>query len=540
MRKLALLVLPLLLGAVPARAQTSDPVLNRIWAIGMDSTHTPELAQQLLDSIGPRLAGSPGQRRAQDWLIRTYAGWGIDAKNERYGTWRGWRRGASHIDLVTPRVRTLEATMVGYSPGTGGRDVTAGTIVLPRFADSAAFVRWLPQARGKLVLVSAPQPTCRPTEDWTQFATPASRARMDTLRTAINREWAGPDVRGTGYSLALAGGSLGLRLDQAGVAGVVTSRPTNALGTRSVFETYNTKSPTISVSCEDYSLIFRLTEHGSNPTIRMNLDAEQLGEQPMFNTIATVRGSEKPDEYVMLSAHFDSWDAASGATDNGTGTITMLEAMRILRQVYPHPKRSIVVGHWTGEENGLVGSHAFREDHPEIVKGLHALFNQDNGTGRIVNMNAGGLVNADVHLRAYLDRLPAEFRSQINYSGVGTPAGGGSDNASFACAGLPGFSLGSLSWNYGNETWHTERDTYDKIVFDDLKANATLTAMLVYLASEDPTMITRERADLAKVLEEQRARAIAASPGAPQRLPQGPTTWPECGVAPRTTSPRLR
>jgi carboxypeptidase Q len=540
MRKLALLVLPLLLGAVRARAQTSDPVLNRIWAIGMDSTHTPELAQQLLDSIGPRLAGSPGQRRAQDWLISTYAGWGIGAKNERYGTWRGWRRGASHIDLVTPRVRTLEATMVGYSPGTGGRDVTAGTIVLPRFADSAAFVRWLPQARGKLVLVSAPQPTCRPTEDWTQFATPASRARMDTLRTAINREWAGPDVRGTGYSLALAGGSLGLRLDQAGVAGVVTSRPTNALGTRSVFETYNTKSPTISVSCEDYSLLFRLTEHGSNPTIRMNLDAELLGEQPMFNTIATVRGSEKPDEYVMLSAHFDSWDAASGATDNGTGTITMLEAMRILRQVYPHPKRSIVVGHWTGEENGLVGSHAFREDHPEIVKGLHALFNQDNGTGRIVNMSAGGLVNADVHLRAYLDRLPAEFRSQINYSGVGTPAGGGSDNASFACAGLPGFSLGSLSWNYGTETWHTERDTYDKIVFDDLKANATLTAMLVYLASEDPTMITRERADLAKVMEEQRARAIAASAGAPQRLPQGPATWPECGVAPRTTSPRLR
>jgi carboxypeptidase Q len=174
------------------------------------------------------------------------------------------------------------------------------------------------------------------------------------------------------------------------------------------------------------------------------------------------------------------------------------------------------------------------------VKGLHALFNQDNGTGRIVNMSAGGLVNADVHLRAYLDRLPAELRSQINYSGVGTPAGGGSDNASFACAGLPGFSLGSLSWNYGTETWHTERDTYDKIVFDDLKANATLTAMLVYLASEDPTMITRERADLAKVMEEQRARAIAASAGAPQRLPQGPATWPECGVAPRTTSPRLR
>lgn len=542
--KKSLLALLMLAGAATAGAQTSDPVLNRIWAIGMDSSRTPELAQQLLDSIGPRLAGSPGQRRAQDWVIRTYATWGIDAKNEHYGTWRGWRRGTSHVDLMTPRVRTLEATMVGYSPGTNGRDVTAPTIVLPRFADSSEFVRWLPQAKGKLVLVSAPQPTCRPTEDWTQFATPASKTRMDTLRAGNNREWASPNVRGTGYSLALAGGGLGLRLDEAGVAGVITSRPTNAVGTRSIFETYNTRSPTLSVSCEDYSLLFRLTEHGSNPTVRMNLDAESLGEQPMSNTIATVRGSEKPDEYVMLSAHFDSWDGGSGATDNGTGTITMMEAMRILRQVYPHPKRTIVAGHWTGEENGLVGSKAFREDHPQIANGLMALFNQDNGTGRIVNMNASGLVNGDVHLRAWIDRLPAEFKSQINYSGVGTPAGGGSDNASFACAGLPGFGLGSLNWNYGNETWHTERDTYDKIVFDDLKANATLTAMLVYLASEDPSMITRERVTAEQVMAE-RARLRAANPnggggGRGFGGPDTPFTWPDCGTAPRVTAPRLR
>lgn len=541
MRRLALLA-ALLLGATAAGAQTNDPVLNRIWAIGMDSTQTPELARQLLDSIGPRLAGSTDQRRAQDWLMKTYAGWGITAKNERYGTWRGWRRGVSHVDLVSPRVRTLEATMVGYSPGTRGKDVTAGTIILPRFPDSAAFVRWLPQARGKLVLVSAPQPTCRPTEDFTQFATPATKFRMDSLRSAVAKEWSGPDVRGTGYSLALAGGSLGLRLDEAGVAGVVTSRPTNAVGTRSVFETYNKVSPTLSVSCEDYGLLFRLTEHGSNPMVRMNLDAESLGEQPMFNTVATIRGSEKPDEYVMLSAHFDSWDAGSGATDNGTGTITMMEAMRILRQVYPKPKRSIVVGHWSSEENGLVGSKAFREDHPEIVKGLHALFNQDNGTGRVVNMSASGLVNGDVHLRDYLSKLPETFRTQINYSGVGTPSGGGSDNASFACAGLPGFSLGSLGWNYGGETWHTERDTYDKIVFDDLKANATLTAMLVYLASEDPTMIGRERVTAEQVMAE-RARLRAANPNAAQRGgggPEQPFTWPECGLAPRTTAPRLR
>jgi hypothetical protein len=553
MRTLARFALPLLLLGAPAAGaqQTGDPILDRIWAIGMDSSGTMELSQQLVDSIGPRLAGSPEQRRAQDWVIKTYAGWGIGARNERFGTWRGWRRGHSHVDLVSPRVRTLEATMVGYSPGTGGQDVTAEPIVLPRFADSAEFVRWLPQARGRLVLVSAPLPSCRPQSDWNEFATPASKFRYDSLRSAIVNEWSAPPavdgapyrgVRGTGYGLALAGGGLSQRLDQAGVAGIITSRPTGALGTRSIFETWSTRAPTLSFSCEDYGLVFRLTERGSRPRIRMNLESALLGEQPAFNTIATIRGREKPDEYVMLSAHFDSWDGAGGATDNATGTITMMEAMRILRKVYPNPKRTIVVGHWSNEENGLVGSKAFREDHPEIARGLHALFNQDNGTGRVVNMNASGLVNADVHLRSYIARLPDVFQQQINYSGVGTPAGGGSDNASFACAGLPGFSLGSLGWNYGTETWHTERDTYDKIVFDDLKANAVLTAMLVYLASEDPTMITRERVTAEQVMAE-RARARAANPNAAQG-PQGPQqtafTWPECGTAPRTTSPRLR
>ena len=348
----------------------------------------------------------------------------------------------------------------------------------------------------------------------------------------------------TGYSLALGGGELGLRLDQAGIAGLLTSRPKNAWGTREIFETYNTASPTISMSCEDYGLVFRLTERGIAPQIRMNLDAQLLGEQPVFNTIATVRGSEKPDEYVVLSAHFDSWDGSSGATDNGTGTITMLEAMRILHDAYPHPKRTILVGHWTGEEEGEVGSRAFREDHPEVARGLQALFNQDNGTGRIVRMAAAGLPDADVHIRQWLTRIPPELTSQIEYAGVGLPSGGGSDDFAFSCAGLPAFGLGALNWDYGSYTWHTDRDTYDKIVFDDLESNATLTAMLVYLASEDSQSIGRERVDLAKAGDEYRAR-LAAMPEtqraqALQRRGGFPTVWPECGQAPRTTEGRLR
>jgi Zn-dependent M28 family amino/carboxypeptidase len=245
----------------------------------------------------------------------------------------------------------------------------------------------------------------------------------------------------------------------------------------------------------------------------------------------------------MLSAHFDSWDGSSGATDNGTGTLTMLEAMRILKLAYPHPKRTILVGHWTGEEEGEVGSKAFTEDHPEVIAGLQALFNQDNGTGRVVRVGGAGLPNAAEHVSQWLGRIPTELREQAQFNGPGFPAGGGSDDFSFACYGTPAIGLGALSWNYGNVTWHTNRDTYDKVIFDDLKSNATLTAMLVYLASEDPTKITRERVDLAALAAQRAAQAPAAGAGAGRGgrgFGRGPTTWPECEKAPRSTSPRLK
>jgi hypothetical protein len=546
----------LLLVAPPLRAQGSfatDPVLQKIWAIGMDSSMTEPLARTLFDSLGPRLTGSPDQRRANDWLVKMYTSWGIQARNEQYGTWRGWRRGYSHIDLISPRVRSLEATMLGWSPGTGGKDLTASTIILPHFKDSTEFVAWLPQAKGKFVLVAPGQPTCRPTDDWDQNATPESNKRMDSLRAAITAEWR-ERIAATGYSLALGTGSLGIRMEQAGVAGFLTSRPKNGWGTIEIFETYNTKAPAIALSCEDYGLVYRLTEDNRHPQVRMNLDADLLGEQPVFNTIATIPGSSKKDEYVMLSAHFDSWDGSSGATDNGTGTLTMMEAMRILKKVYPHPKRTILVGHWSSEEEGLVGSRAFTEDHPEVVKGLQVLLNQDNGTGRIVRAGGGGLPDAAKHLEHWISLLPRMYQDQINFGGTGLPGGGGSDHASFACYGAPAVELGGLGWDYGNYTWHTNRDTYDKVVFDDLKSNATLFAMLAYLASEDPTTVTRERVDL-KALAAARealvdsARANPADTALARRAGIGgnrayrfriPTEWPACEKAPRSTNPRLK
>ncbi|MEN9508589.1 MAG: hypothetical protein RLZZ621_1152 [Gemmatimonadota bacterium] len=516
--------------ALPSAALSqTDATLARIYRLGTDSSRVYQLGQVFFDSIGPRLTGTPHQDAASNWVLGLYKQWGVEGRREQIGTWRGWRRGHSHIDLVTPRMRTLEGTMLAWSPGTRKKDLTAPTIVLPRFKDSTEFVQWLPRAKGKFVLVSAPLPTCRPTDNWQTHATPESRARMDSTRAALAREWGGTSVRGTGYSNALGTGSLGMRLEQGGAAGVITSRPKNAWGTIDVFETYNTKAPALALSCEDYGLVFRLTENNQAPTVRLNLDADLLGEQPVFNTVGMLKGTEKPNEYVVLSAHFDSFDGGSGATDNGTGSIMMLEAMRLLATAYPKPKRTILLGHWTAEEHGLVGSRAFVEDHPDVVQGLQALFNQDGGTGRVTSINAGGLPNAGVHLTQWLSKLPESVRAMVTPRIPGAPSGGGSDDASFACSGAPAFGMGGVSWDYGSYTWHTNRDTFDKVIIDDLRHNATLVAMLAYLAAEDPETITRERASADQIAP----RGQAAGNG-------GAFAWPTCQKAPRQTNPRLR
>jgi len=538
MRKLVL-ALAITASAVSSHAQTSpssEAAMKQIWTLGMDSSQVMRIGQTLMDSLGPRLLGSPDMAAAQNWAVQMLGGWGAQAKVENFGTWRGWRRGYSHIDLVEPRTRTLEGTMLGFSPGTKKKNKTSETTILPMFKDSAEFAQWLPNAKGKLVLVSAPVPSCRPVADMLRLTTPAAFKRDSAQRAQNARDWNARNVRGSGLALALGGGELAVRLEAAGAAGVISSRPTDSYGTYSIFETYTTKVPTVTLACEDYGLVYRLTENNQHPKIRLNLDAQLLGKQPVGNVIGRIPGTTKPDEYVVLSAHFDSWDGASGATDNGTGSSMMLEAMRILSKVLPKPQRTILIGLWAGEEEGLVGSGAFAEDHPEVLKGLQGVFNQDNGTGRVMRVGAGGMVNGAVHLGSWIKQLPAEVQAQLPYDGSpGRPSGGGTDDASFACHGVPAFGMGSAGMDYFNYTWHTNRDTFDKVIPEDLKYNATLVAMLAYLASEDPAFITRERVDL---------NALPANPppGVPARAggPPQARTWPTCTPVPRATKPRLK
>lgn len=471
-------------------AQTQKEIVDKIVMEANSNSQLERLAHELVDVIGPRLVGTPEQQQAHDWAVAQFKSWGIEAQNEAWGEWRGWQRGVTHIDLVYPRTKSLSGMILAWSPGTPKKGINAEVIILPDLADSAAYAAWMPSVKGKLVMISALQPTGRPEYNWKEFATEESFTKMKNEKDSVASAWR-KRLQKTGLNRELP-----KALEKAGAAGVLSSYWSNGFGANKIFSASTKKIPTLDISLEDYGLVYRLVESGHKPKLTIYAESKDLKPAKTFNTIAKITGTEKPEEYVILSAHFDSWDGGSGATDNGTGSITMLEAARILKKVYPNPKRTILIGLWGSEEQGLNGSRAFVEDNPKIVEGIQAVFNQDNGTGRVTNISGQGFLHAYDYINRWLSPVPKEISKHIETTFPGNPSGGGSDYASFLAAGAPGFSLSSLSWSYWNYTWHTNLDTYDKIVFDDVRYNAILTAVLAYMASEDPTTFPRDKAVL--------------------------------------------
>ncbi len=498
---------------------SGDIVIRQIWEEGVERSQVNELGQVMMDSIGPRLTGSPGMAGANDWAVAKYAEWGIDAYKEQYGSWRGWERGISHIDLISPRVRTLEGMAAAWSPATDG-PVEAGVVILADAGNPQAFEAWLPEVRGKFVLISRPEESCRPRDNLEWFARPETLERMTEEREQAIESWRAREEN-TGVDRRV----LPEALDAAGAAGIIRSQWSEGWGVNKIFGTRAQGAPVLDLSCEAYGLLYRLAENGQSPVLRVNAEARFLGEVPVHNAIATIPGSAEPEEYVILGGHYDTWDGGSGALDNGTGAVVVMEAMRILKSVYPRPRRTIIGALWNGEEQGLNGSRAFVEDHPEILERTHTVFNADHGNGPVTFIPMQGFAAAAGRFGEWLARVPGELAGQVTLDIPGMPESGGTDHASFLCAGVPAFSfhvgagrdenlpMGTNRWDTSIYTWHTNRDTYDKIIFEDLRDDAVMTAMLVYLASEDPERMSRDR----------------------RAMPEG-SEWPECRSPVRSSS----
>lgn len=507
-----LLLFTLSIYIVQGQNEEQQKVIDKIIKEANENSELETLAHHLMDVIGPRLVGTPQMKASHDWVSQQYNEWGIESKNEHWGDWKAWNRGITHIDMVKPRVQSLYGTQLAWSPGTSDKGVQGEVVTLPKVSGKAEFERWLSDVKGKIVLISQNQITGRPDYNWEEFATEESLEKLKSDKEDLAKVWR-DNIKNTGYgnrrnsSLSSEGIQ---KLEEAGALAIVSSYWSSAFGASKIFSASTKSIPTVNLQLEDYGMLYRLAESGNKPVIKIVAKSDDLGRAPTYNTLGTIKGVEKPNEYVMLSAHLDSWDGGTGATDNGTGTIIMMEAMRLLKKFYPNPKRTIIAGHWGSEEQGLNGSRSFVKDNPEVVSNLQALFNQDNGTGRVVRLSGGGFLHSYEFLSRWLNAVPRDITKHIETTFPGMPGGGGSDYASFLAAGAPGFSLSSLSWAYWNYTWHTNLDTYDKIVFDDVRNNAILTAILVYMACEDPESFPKE----------QRVMPISRRTGEPAKWPQ--------------------
>ncbi|ULT43166.1 hypothetical protein KRR40_06640 [Niabella defluvii] len=215
-----------------------DPVVEAIVAEGERHSQLEQLGHELLDGIGPRLVGTPEMKQAGDWAIAKYKSWGIAAHSEKWGEWRGWQRGPAHIDMVYPRMKSLEGTQLAWSPGTNGKTVTAEIILLPEVADSITFAKWLPAVKGKFVMVSMLQPTGRPDNNWKEFGTAESVVKMNRERDSLTDAWA-QRIRRTGYTAR----TLPAALEKAGASGIVSSYWSKAVGANKIFGANTKKFP---------------------------------------------------------------------------------------------------------------------------------------------------------------------------------------------------------------------------------------------------------------------------------------------------------
>lgn len=474
-----------------SHAQPDQNVLDAIIHEVKNNSQLEQLGKELMDEIGPRLTGSTQSDEAYEWLVSRYNNWGITAYLEPYGKWKGWERGFTHLDMLVPRTFTLEARQLAWSPTSGSQPIIADVIAMPMNLDSIGFVNWLPRVKGKLVLISKPEISGRPMTSWEANATKDDVEMIKKKTEEHNKKW-NDYLKKIGQTTK----TLPSTMEKAGAAAVLSSYWSGGWGVSRIFMARTKKIPNIDIRMEDYNLLYRLLQEGVVPKLRLVATSTHKGDVVVSNGIAVIKGKEKPDEVVMLSAHFDSWDGGTGATDNGTGTILMMEVMRILKKVYPNPKRTIMVGHWNSEEQGLNGSKAFFEDHPELADKISLVLNQDNGTGRITSLNGQGFLDAYKYFQKWFSYIPNEITSEIKTTFPGAPDRGSSDHATFVQNGIPSFFPLSSSWDYGEYTWHSQYDTYDKINFEDVRRNAILYATLVYLACEEPEMFSRRKAVL--------------------------------------------
>lgn len=507
------IVLPNLLRGQTA-AQTAE-VYAAIRKEGMERSKIMNTMHYFTDVYGPRLTGSPNHVNAANWGISEMKTWGFD--NTYLEPWDfghpGWINGRNTGVIISPMEDTLTFEVLAWTPATKGK-VTADAvhIVVPQFpaetnpqvmqqptqAELTAFFDSVREKiKGKIVLVGKPT-FIDQSRDAAPKRIPADdiRRRFDPANPTPQFGPGGPGGNRTPPAPrpnALTAAQVGEQLDKFLLENKVRVRINESQLDRGAVRAFNNRTfdikkvvPTVVMRNEDFGRIVRLLAHNTPVKLEFDLKSRIVPEgKTSYNMIGEIYGSDKKDEVIMLGGHLDSWHSATGATDNAIGCATMMEAARILKAIGVKPRRTIRVACWGGEEQGLLGSQAYVKKHfgsaetptPEFSK-FGGYFNIDSGTGRPRGLSVFGPPEAATVLREALEPF-----ADLGFAGVLSSKSrnlGGTDSTSFNQAGLPGIGAAQDPIEYFGVTWHTNLDTYERIIEDDVKASAVIFAAAVY------------------------------------------------------------
>ena len=483
MRKLALLALLVLPASLPAQTGVDTTGAGRIIAAATDKSEVMENLRYLSDVIGPRLAGSAAMKRSNDWTLERFKAYGLTGGLEafRYGV--TWERGPVQARLLAPFPRNVVAHSWAWTAGTGGR-AQAGPIVRVNVASPESLQANLARVKGAWLLMAAPATIRNP--DGPPMTAADSQAARERGRQGP-RLPPGDTTEAARERRRQFQVDLPYLLRQAGALGRLTDGGKEH-GLMNMSGSANSVSPlpNLVVAHEDYAHFARLLEHGVTPRFEASV-TNTLGTSPVdqYNTVAEIRGSEKPGEVVILGAHLDSWDLGTGVTDNGTGSMVVLEAARAIMASGLKPKRTIRFILFGAEEEGLLGSRAYAAAHAAEADRIQAVLVLDNGTGRITGQ---ALQGRDQDEQLWRDLLAPV--ASLGAPNVRQGNKGGTDHLSFIPYGVPGWNFDQESRGY-NHTHHSQVDTYDHAVPDDLIQASAVMAVTAFELANLPQLLPR-------------------------------------------------
>ena len=458
-------------------AATDIQILDEI----RDRSEAMANLEYLSDEIGARLTGSPQLKQANDWTADMFRKYGLaNVHLEPWTIAHSWTRGTASARIVSPAEHPLTIAAAGWSPSTNG--AVRGPVVYFDVKTKDDFEKFRGKLKGAIVIYQEPESLSPPRPD-------------DPTRAVTRPMQAPPPVKGQPpvpspfAGMQELGRARNEFFKQEGVAVVLrdSSKPHGLLNMTGIGgEKFEIGAiPTAFITGEGYRMLFRMLKRGK---VEVEIEmTNSFGDKPMevYNTVAELRGSEKPDEVVLLGAHLDSWDLGTGSTDNGTGSMAVLEAARALAKLNVKPRRTIRFVLFTGEEEGLVGSVKYVESHKNDLEKISAVLVHDTGTGRVLTLG----LHDNYQDREIVDHVLAPL-SELKLLEVSMSRSFGTDHASFDDAGVPGFYCIQEGAEY-MKTHHSQSDTFDKVWKDDLNQGAEVLAAWAYNTAQLPAMLPR-------------------------------------------------